>query len=347
MEIYIDETGSFARPGERKKAISCVGALSVPSAESPHLFERLDRLIRRWGSSKWKGSQLTEMQFVELFALCRKFCLHLEIRATDVSLQSPGDLAAFRAAQGALIQKGADRMLHEEPRKFLSEQRQYAETELSDQLFIQAILLVSLIEDVLRETIPFYAFRRPQELGTFRWRVDAKDVTETNLEKLWRLLLLPMLQSASVRQPFAYPREGDYAALERFDRALPEYIEQFAKEDGVEIRPEAAGSDLGKIVNDDFRVCSDEEELGLQLVDFAVAAVRRGMMGTLKPQGWKDVAVLMTSTPSLVHLDLPGERDDLDITDPKVLAVLRWIDANRKSLIPSRYGAGPKLTLKR
>jgi hypothetical protein len=52
------------------------------------------------------------------------------------------------------------------------------------------------------------------------------------------------------------------------------------------------GSDIKKIMTENFRF-SWMPEPGLELVDILTNAVRRGMMGNLKYEGWKDIRSLM------------------------------------------------------
>jgi hypothetical protein len=341
MEIYIDESGVFVRPAEGHRAISCVGALVLRSSEAPRLLERFARLRDRWGLVEISGRKLEEEQFAEVIALCRRYDPLLEIRATDTAAHAPEAIAAFKHEQGALLERHVTAEFKPEVRAEISDRRRYLEG-MPDQLFLQLILLVSLADDVLREAIPYYALRCPEELGRFRWRVDAKDSKETEAERLWRQLMLGMLQAHSVRYPHVLPTEGDYSHFRKFDRSMPDYVKEAADREGLSISGDGTGMDLQKVVYGDFELSDSGDELGLQLADVLTSAVRRGMAGTLKRQGWKDIGRLMVSTPSMALLE-PREtrRADLTITDSKVLVVQAEIDAKLKGVFPSRFSVPP------
>jgi hypothetical protein len=340
MEIYIDESGTFARPRDARRAVSCVGALVLRSSEAPRLLERFRHLRDRWGLQEARARELSEKQFVEVVALCRRYDPLLEIRATDVNVQTPAEIAAYKLEQGALLEKHITPSHQPDLRTFLADRRRYLEG-LTDQLFIQSILLVSLIDDVLREAVPYYAFRAPAELGRFRWRIDAKGVNETEPERLWQVLLLPMLQSQSVKYPYAYPVEGDYSHFKKFDLPeTPEYVKEYARESGITFDDrDRERTNLTRVVRGDFRLCDSKDELGLQLVDVLVGAFRRAIMGTLKKEGWKDIGRLMASHPVMSVLKPTGAgRRDEEITDSNIRAVMEQIEVKRKALVPSRFG---------
>jgi hypothetical protein len=62
---------------------------------------------------------------------------------------------------------------------------------LANPLFVQAYLTIELILEIPHTAINYFAQRRPDELGRFAWRIDRKDRTVTEMEKLWSMLILP------------------------------------------------------------------------------------------------------------------------------------------------------------
>jgi hypothetical protein len=59
------------------------------------------------------------------------------------------------------------------------------------QLYVQAAALTQLVQHVLHASTLYYAQRIPKTIGSFKWRVDAKDIVVTNYEKLWREIVGP------------------------------------------------------------------------------------------------------------------------------------------------------------
>jgi hypothetical protein len=339
VDIYLDEAGIFTRPKEARRAVSCLAALVIPTSQAPSLLARFQRIRDRWGPEEAKGRALSEKQVADVINLCRRYEVLLEITGTDLNQQSASDVAAFKLEQGARLEKHITPSHQPTIRAMVADRRRYLEG-MTDQLFIQAMLTISLIDDVLRDSITYYALRLPAELGSFRWRVDAKDANETEAEALWRMLLMPMLQTTSFRNPHALIREGDYSHFKKFEASeIPEYVREYARADGVAIDESgASGIDLQKVVRGDFRLCDSRDELGLQLVDVLGAAVRRAMMGTLRREGWKKIGCLMVSLPRMSLLTLPGaDSQNSEIRDSTIASVMIEIDKRLKRLVPSRF----------
>ena len=134
----------------------------------------------------------------------------------------------------------------------------------------------------------FYSQRRPEELGVFHWVVDAKDRERvTDWEDWWSYVVMPIIQSKSLRKPMGYFAEGDYSYFERFEATLENHPKPHANDPSSK-----EATDLRKVITESFRFSSDPEP-GLELIDILANATRRAMAGNLKRDGWKNIPRLM------------------------------------------------------
>jgi hypothetical protein len=88
---------------------------------------------------------------------------------------------------------------------------------LPNQLFLQAFCMWQLVPRLLETATMYYAQRRPVELGSFVWRVDAKDHSITAMEAMWTTLIGPLIMSRSMTRPMGMIPGADYSFFERFD----------------------------------------------------------------------------------------------------------------------------------
>ena len=155
------------------------------------------------------------------------------------------------------------------------------------QLYLQAVAMFELVPRTFDLATVYWSQRRPRELARFRWTIDAKDKQgSTPWEDWWRLVLLPLLQSKSLRKPGTMLREGDYSHFKAFLQEVPDYI-----------RPHIAAPhddeafSLNRVLRD-LHFCSRSDP-GLELVDVVTTSVRRALKGTLKKEGWLSIRALM------------------------------------------------------
>ena len=120
-------------------------------------------------------------------------------------------------------------------------------------------------------------------------------------------MVMPMLQSKFLRNPMWHLTEGaDYS---HFDRKFSIQLDEFHKG----LRPNRdtdEGSDIKTIMTESL-LFSPKAEPGLELVDILTNAVRRGMMGHLEREGWKDIPSLMLHRKDhYIHLLTLGTEQD-------------------------------------
>ena len=293
MNIYIDESGIFANPNSRSKALSCVGGLVIPTCFVDKVLSTFTDLRNSWlgSTGEIKGSQLNEEQVSSVVELLKRYDVIFKVGAIDLALHKPEDIANWRKKQEQKITENLNDKFHPQLISDIKKLRSATER-LSDPLFIQAILSTSVVDDIHRESTLYYCQRLPKELGTFHWIIDAKDRKLTKYERLWREIIQPFLESESLRQPHPRLIGGDYKYYERFmgvkDRA-PEHLRNYVQDPNKPFH----FSDIGMIMAESMHFTQSHKNLGVQLADILVTSFRRALDRTLGEKVWKDLGSLM------------------------------------------------------
>jgi hypothetical protein len=281
VHIFIDESGQFIPlDGKRSKAAAVV-AIVVPSAGRTRLFWEFRRLKRALGArgGELKGAALHEDAVREVLRLLRRHDVIAEAVVIDVGAQHEQGVTEFRLRQA---EKLIEHITREHQPTLIQDvlANQDAMRDLANQLFIQAYCYWELVPRLVETATLFWVQRRPQELSSFVWRVDAKGDRITSMERLWTTLIGPMVTARDV--PMIMLQGADYSFFSRFDTRAP---------DGLDI-PERIVTDLKKVLREDFAFASSERDLGLQLADIVAATLTRALNGTLQPGGWGDLGPL-------------------------------------------------------
>jgi hypothetical protein len=311
MYVFIDEAGAF-RQTPRPNHVSCVGALLVPESLVRPLFRRLRRLIRPWrvGGKELKGSQLNEAQVAAVLAALRRFDVLFMVVAIDMGRHSDLGIKSSKHEQVTKIRAAiSDKMDLSVRARF--ERLANGIENLSDQLYVQSVALTKVVDAVIRHGTLYYVQRIPKTLGRFAWRLDAKDLTVTTYEKVWREVVGPYLQTGSLRQPLLNLNGADYSAFDRFQGELvrpPDHLRPH-----VTNPDEPFGyADIDAILSD-LTFCQSHRSTGVQAVDMLVSTISRACNGHLQPAGWKGIGRLMprpergrTAVDLIALEDFPG-----------------------------------------
>lgn len=293
MNIYIDESGIFANPHGRPQALSCVGALVIPSAIVDKVLEAFSDLRDRWLGSvaEMKGSDLDEPQVAAVVELLNRHDTIFKVAAIDLALHTPSDIALWRQEQQEEVTRNLTDKMHPQLISDVKRLRSAMER-LSDPLCVQAELSTLVVDDTIRDSTLYYCQRAPKELAAFHWAIDAKDRKLTKYERLWREVVMPFLQSESLRE--AHPKliEGDYSHFERFcavkDKA-PDHLRHAVHDPDKPFH----FVDLKMIMRESMRFVQSHKDPGVQLADILVTSFRRALDGTLGEEGWQNLGSLM------------------------------------------------------
>ncbi|MBZ4336664.1 DUF3800 domain-containing protein [Corallococcus sp. AS-1-12] len=294
MLIFIDESGTFKAPA-KPNSVSCVTALIVPESFARTLFRKFRKAIAPWrtNSREIKGSKLDEEKISNILKILRRFDVLVVSVCMDMGLHSEEMIQSHK---------------HEQATKFLNAARagppSDARTELENlaariralpnQLYAQSVAMSELAGDVITASTLYYSQRIPATLGSFRWRIDAKNSFVTEYEKLWLEIVLPYLQTRFLRKPMLQLVEADYSAFAKYELTLPEPPDHLKPHIDEKRRSEPFYyTDTRKILTEDTLFRNSERYSGLQLVDIVASTIRRACNGTLQKAGWDDVGKLM------------------------------------------------------
>lgn len=292
MYIFVDEAGAF-QPPSRPNQVSCVAALVVPESFLRTLFRRFRRLVGPWKAAaggEAKGSRLSEEQMASVIGTIRRFDVLLVSVAIDMGLHSDVGVTRHKEEQVHKIRISISEKIRPHTRdrlEHLASRIQF----LPNQLYVQSVLLTKLVEGVLKASTLYYSQRIPRTLGAFSWRLDAKDLTVTNYEKLWVDVVGPFLQTQSLIAPLPKLVGADYSALQRFlgeTSVSPEHLRARVTQPSQPFRY----VDIDALMRD-LKFARSHTSTGIQAVDMLAAAIRRACNGTLGEKGWKGLGRLM------------------------------------------------------
>lgn len=237
-----------------------------------------------------KGKNLSEDDLVRLMPMLRHHDAVLEVIGIDLGLHTEQGILANQ-------QKRADAMtalLTDEFSPSFVESVWKARRELegfSPQLNIQSAMIFEFIPTVLEHATLYFSQRRPAELGTFNWVVDAKGFSETPTpwERWWSSIIKPAIQTKLAYDPIKSIKCGDYSHMKRFHmKTLSEFHKTL-----LEPKPNGPPPlDLGMVLTESLRF-SYAPEPGLELVDILVNATRRALCGRLQKKGWQEIPTLI------------------------------------------------------
>jgi hypothetical protein len=277
MNVYIDESGSFVN-SPQLESWNVVAAVAVAESARSAMSEGLKQLRIASGGlplHEVKLKQVDETAYLDLLANLDREDILLFATATDAGLNTSQRVVQHQSMQVARIRENIPRMRYEGGfigLKILADELEG----LSGQLYVQLVCQVRLIDDLLRRSINYYAQRRPQTLGHFRWRIDQKNVNKPTFEQAFEKIAPPLLQSRLIAQPFEAVRGFNYSFMKAYefeDGKAPDYLQ---KEYGL---PEMDGFDLGKILRREMTFVDSQSSEGVQVADLLASGLRRLLRG--------------------------------------------------------------------
>ena len=295
MHIFIDESGSFVVPKTEKWSVCCMAALVIPDSHYLEIASNFEALKSVWNAEgkEVKGKELNEREISSVIQMLGRYDVLFEATTIDMGLQSDDAIGKHKEAQAQNITKNLTPAHQPSLVKHL-ETLQAKLRQLANPLYVQFVLGASLLAKVIQDATLYYVQRCPQELGHFRWVIDAKDKTVTSYEDLWLQMIRPSLMSKSFEEPLAMLKGADYSAFQEYRGVLPkipDYLRGVLKD-----KEPFEYTNIGKILGG-VQFANSDEELGIQLVDILCNALRRAMNGNLQRQGWETLGCLMVGAP--------------------------------------------------
>lgn len=268
--IFVDESGRFI-PGD---GWSVVCALSLPHTLVGQARRQLAFETRSWPrkNGELKGSLVTVENFTTLVDCLFRNRAILHCCAMDVAGHDLSEIDAHKASQADAMTRHLTSEHNASLVANVWELRRILEG-MSNQLYVQSVLMRELVCIVADETASYFAQRNPRELGKYEWFIDAKDIRETKQEKWWRDVLGPLVESRSERIPFLKVRSPafDYRFL---DRAYA--FDKDKWRPNVE-RVRVSGVDIMKMFTRATRFVDSKSDILIQAVDILASYCRKSL----------------------------------------------------------------------
>jgi hypothetical protein len=238
MYIYFDESGIFANPAGKEHAVSCVTGLAIPETRKDVIFRKYKEVVSHHAknSGEVKGSDLEEKEIYEIINLLVENHALAEIFAIDIGLHENDKIEKHKKRQA----EGLVANLTDEHADSLKEQVYDLKSRLEklpNQLYVQSVLTTKAVSEVLQTSTLYYGLRMPSELSSFHWTFDAKGTDMTPYEEIWKTIVLPLVESRSIDEPFiSSAEEVDYSHFKRFEKSsesVPDHLKGHVDVEGV------------------------------------------------------------------------------------------------------------------
>jgi len=339
VNIYVDESGSFVN-SPTLGSWNVVAALTAAETGRKVIAEAVRRVRRSAGAGpteEVKLNRLDERAYLEFLDAMQHQDLVVFATATDAGLNSIERVARHKTMQVAKIREGVPRMRYEGGRLGVELLASQVES-ISPQLYVQLVCQVSLLHDVIDRAINYFAQRRPATLREFRWRIDQKNSTRTAFEDAFEKIAPALLQTRSIREPFAKVEGFDYRAMKAYefeDGKAPEYLQT---EYGL---PEMEGFNVQKMVRGNLEFVDSESLDGVQAVDLIASGLRRLLRGSFSDnicmaRALGRLFVQAKSGSNAISLTTMAAEEKS--TSPHVADMVRAINASSKQMLVRASG---------
>lgn len=341
MRIYIDEAGTFIQP--RTKPHFClVLALIIPGASEAALFYEFLRLRDQWPRPRVeiKGSRLDESQVAQVAELLIRHGAIAEFYAVDMAAHPADVIEQLKRAQGHEL---TAHITDEHKPAIVEHFRKLAETlrRIPNQLFVQFFLTILLIFETLQTATLYFVQRIPSELGQFRWTIDRKDRTITEMEQLWTTLILPFSESRFNRQAFQRLQGADYSHFSKYqissttaDEAMMRHLEWLRSTYDLP-EGELRVIDAKRLLAEEVVFADSMANLGLQLADITASVFRRAFNRTLRRSGWEPFGALLIRKAQKMPIIRIGTNEDASVSylDQYLTAVWRALKTKTRPML--------------
>ncbi|MFC1694269.1 DUF3800 domain-containing protein [Candidatus Latescibacterota bacterium] len=273
MNIYIDESGSFVN-APTSGAWNAVAALVVIETSDEKIDQLLDQLKISNGHEAGRETKLndvTENTYLQFIGNLADLNIVVFSTATDSGLNTTDRVLEHQQRQVAEILRHIDKMKYEGGRQGVQLVASQLE-KLSPQLYVQLLCQVNLMFDVVSRVITYYVQRDSDTLAEFRWRIDQKNISQTDFEDAFEKLSPPLLQTRSMSEPLLMVNGFDYSSLRQYefeDGKVPNYLKEVY---GIEVE---AGINIQKLIRSNIKFMDSKDSSGIQAVDLVVSGIRR------------------------------------------------------------------------
>ena len=338
MHIFIDESGSFTHETSDDRRISAVGSLVIPTSSMKGFDKLYGRLRKRLPkrNGEVKGRLLNEKQVGEVANILRKIGSIFEVCVVDMAIHTEDGIVRHKEIQEENITRSLTSEHHPNVVQEVWKLREILKR-LPIQLYVQSVALSQLIYNTIQYADLYYVFRNARELGEYHWVIDAKDRSRiTPWEEWWSIVILPFIESKTLRKPMIMVEGGDYRWQERLRTdSISDYKQQLIDYHRLVDNPrEGSFLDLKPVLTEDFRF-SPDSEFGLEAVDVLTNTIRRSLSGNFQREGWLAVRPLMVARREHYINVVSLMSDDKAETHFPYMAVLNDFFDGGRPVIPS------------
>ena len=286
MHIFIDESGVFLPTPDSNKW-SSVGALVVPDESLQALKEALYKLktsnglkdIEEFKRNRPDCSSESFEIFIE--SLVQLNCT-LHVLSTNGSPTELSELKNYKENIKCSIRNYSSKVASSIS---IVEKVVNLIDNLSDQQFSQCMFQSYMLKYLLDKVVLLYAEISPESLSNFRWKLDQKNLKETNYDIVFKHLYsgIVLVSSLSRPGPICLGRQYDYSYFlsafspisnKKIEDSLEESLNLFDK-DLKHLQEALIAIDFNKVLTHDFTLADSKDCFGLQSIDLLVSSVNR------------------------------------------------------------------------
>ena len=275
MHIFIDESGRFIS----NDGFSAVCALSIPDKSTGPLRREILRISKHWPreEGELKGGLLAVDHLIALTQVLYHHDAVLDCCAIDVSLETAALVQRHKATQCENITKHLTSEHAAGVVAAVWQLRRVLE-KMPSQLYLQCVLMFEAVWTAIQLTTLFFAQRKPRELASFRWIVDAKDPMRiTTQEKWWHDTIGPLGESRARRKPFIRVSDPSFD-YRFFQRSFGMTKEMWCPD---QPRQKVNGIDIKKLIIDQITFVDSKSDILIQAVDVLTRFTRRALTGAV------------------------------------------------------------------
>lgn len=285
MHIFIDESGLFLT-STNSTQWSSVGALVIPDNSMGIIEQALCKLKAEHGldvKEEFKNNRpdCSSNYYSKFLQTLKENKCTLHVASGNGSKNEEKALYKHKAkTQEAILnfqKKTNSEPSH--PNEIIS-----LIEKLNEQEYTQLFFQTYMIDELLNKVLSLYAQIDPSSLGSFKWKLDRKNITETRYEQAFKKIYPGVIAASLARNPKALMQlpDSDFSFFNNNFGNNEFNINYFIENtknifdiDYSKIKKYIQAYDLEKILTNDLSLSDSKTSFGLQIIDLLVSSVNR------------------------------------------------------------------------
>lgn len=349
MHIFIDESGIFL-PLPEDKVWSSVGGLVVPNkslAKAEHALRAL-KVSQGIGIDKeFKRDRpdCSSKAFKKFIDRLVDLDCSLHVISTRGSPKEADGMSYHREKTKEGINNYVQ--MHPAASDYANEVLDMM-YKLRDQEYNQCMLQFELMPELISKTLSYYSLEHPDELGWFKWVIDAKGKNETKYEAFFKIIYLSLFSARGVSAPISVlsDESRDYSKFFQTystnitGEQIAQNIKEMLGRDISHMTDFIRALDFSSVLEKDFNLKDSKACPGLQMIDLLVSGVNRCLKQNYTDNSGMAIALgkLMINAPFIEEqaLRVMGHDATREIEGP-VASLLNLMDASSRQLYSAVY----------